>query len=325
MGGPDAAAMLALRQWDLGPAAVEPVSHSENIVYRVDLDDGQKFVLRMHRPGYHSYEGLVSEQLWTAALRKADIDVPVPRPTGAGNPYAEIAVNGETRFVGLLEWVNGTTMESLMASSGDDAQRVTQFSALGRLLARLHEQAGTWQPPAGFSRHALDAGGLMGETPFWGPFWRASSLSSQQQKYFSRLRSRIYTLLTDLPTESSDYSMIHADLHPGNVVVQGDRLHVIDFDDAAFGWHAYDFAVALKDYQEDRAFGTYQAALVQGYRMHRDLSDDTLALIPLFLLIRALNTIGWADARPELGYTDYISKLAGYVEARAETVLSTFD
>ena len=58
--------------------------------------------------------------------------------------------------------------------------------------------------------------------------------------------------------------MIHADLHPGNVVISGDRLHVIDFDDAGFGWHAYDLAVALKDYQNDPQFDAYQTALIQG-------------------------------------------------------------
>ena len=43
----------------------------------------------------------------------------------------------------------------------------------------------------------------------------------------------------------SGYSVIHADMHPGNIVVDGDRLTVIDFDDAGFGWHQYDIATAL--------------------------------------------------------------------------------
>ena len=47
-----------------------------------------------------------------------------------------------------------------------------------------------------------------------------------------------------LERQPAVYSMIHADMHPGNVLVDGDRLTVIDFDDAAWGWHAYDIAVA---------------------------------------------------------------------------------
>ena len=30
--------------------------------------------------------------------------------------------------------------------------------------------------------------------------------------------------------------MIHADMHSQNVLIQEDKLSVIDFDDAGFGW-----------------------------------------------------------------------------------------
>jgi Ser/Thr protein kinase RdoA (MazF antagonist) len=215
-------------------------------------------------------------------------------------------------------------MEALVAASSDVGQRAMQFSALGQLLATMHQQASGWQPPAGFSRHALDADGLMGSKPFWGPFWTAAALSSDQRHRFAELRRRLHGILASLPMTQDQYSLIHADLHPGNVVQNGDRLHVIDFDDAAFGWHIYDFAVALKDYREDPAFETYQAALIEGYRQLRHIDADTLSLIPLFLLIRTLNAIGWADARPELGHPEYVPRLAGYVDAEAEAVLQAF-
>ena len=319
-----AAAEQVLGQWDLGPASIEQVSRSENIVFRVDAEDGRRYVLRMHRPGYHSYPGLISEQLWTAALQKAGIDVPIPRATRRGDPYGEIDVEGETRFVGVLEWVDGTTMETLVAASDDVERRAEQFTALGELLARLHDQASSWTLPAGFTRHALNAEGLMGEAPFWGPFWTARALTGEQKQRFSGLRLELNAILRQLPTDSSCYSLIHADLHPGNVVVNGERLHVIDFDDAAFGWHIYDFAVALKNFQDDPAFSDYQAALVRGYRSLRPIDEATLALIPLFLLIRTLNSIGWADARPELGHPEYGPRLAAYVDERAESVLRKF-
>ncbi len=316
--------MQALRQWELEPTTVEQISQSENIVFRVDAEDGSRYALRLHRPGYHSYQGLISEQLWTAALKDAGVDVPVPRSTRRGEPYGQIDVNGERRFAGILEWVDGTSMEALVAASDNVAEHAAQFTALGELLAQLHHQASGWQQPAAFVRHALDADGLMGQAPFWGPFWEAKALSEDQQLEFAALRQRIYQILQRLPTDSSCYSLIHADLHPGNVLVNDDRLHVIDFDDAAFGWHIYDFAVALKDYQDEAAFSSYQTALIEGYRQHRDLDDETLALIPLFLLIRTLNTIGWADARPELGHPEYAPRMARYVEENADSVLSAF-
>lgn len=315
------AAEHSLRQWDIEPAAIEQVSESENIVFRVDATDGSTFVLRMHRPGYHSYQGLVSEQLWTAALKQAGMDVPVPRLTRTGAPYGQVQLDDEARFVGVLEWVDGTTMAELVAASEDEAERARQFTVLGELLARMHDQASGWQPPADFTRHALDADGLMGPAPFWGPFWLAGRLTAQQRQTFAHLRDRLREILAGLPIDADHYSLIHADLHPGNVVVNGTRLHVIDFDDAAFGWHVYDFAVALKDYQDDPAVARYQDALIAGYRRERPIGSEMLELIPLFLLIRTLNSIGWADARPELGHPEYVPRLAKYVDEKAESVL----
>lgn len=318
-------ARRALEQWDLEVRDVKLVNRSENIVFRVTAADGGVFVLRMHRPGYHSYAELVSEQLWTAALGEAGIDVPVPHPTRKGEPYGQAAVLGEIRQVGLLEWVEGETMGTLMAANADSTDAGHRFRQLGALLAAMHDQACRWQPPPTFVRPAVDADGLMGEAPGWGRFWEAAALTPAQRSRFAGYRERLHAVLARLPASRDRYSLIHADLHPYNVVVHGARLHVIDFDDAAFGWHAYDFAVALKNYQSHPDFARYTAALIEGYRELRALDATTVGLIPLFLLIRALISIGWADARPELGHPEYAAQLARGADAAAEAVLARFE
>ena len=72
---------------------------------------------------------------------------------------------------------------------------------------------------------------------------------------------------------------------------------MIDFDDAGFGWHAYDFAVALHGHEAGVLPRVVRRALIEGYRQVRPVSDETVALIPLFLLIRTLASIGWTAAR----------------------------
>lgn len=316
----------AVDQWDLDVDNIEEVSRSENVVFRLQCRDGGLFVLRLHRPGYHSYDELVSEQTWTAALAASGIDVPVVRPTREGLPYGNVQILGQQRWVGVLEWVEGQTMEFLIEASTDALEIAERFGQLGEILARMHNQAVDWQPPQRFVRHAVDADGLMGQRPFWGPFWRATMLSETQREKYAALRERIYALLRELQTSRKTYSLIHADLHPDNVVVSDKRLHVIDFDDAGFGWHVYDLAVALKNYEAHADFGSYQRALVSGYRRLRSLDDETVALIPLFLVIRALACIGWIDTRPDLEYfSEYASGLIDYVDIQAEKVVAAFE
>ena len=113
-------------------------------------------------------------------------------------------------------------------------------------------------------------------------------------------------MLRGYGTDRSRFSLIHADLHPGNVLVGPDRLTVIDFDDAAFGWHVYDIAVALKYYQTEPGFDALQAALLKGYRAVRPLSDVDARLIPTFIMIRRMAQIGWLHQRPEIDAAEFL-------------------
>ena len=140
----------------------------------------------------------------------------------------------------------------------------------------------------------------MGEAPFWGPFWHHQALTADERRLFQHAREVLYAALRRLGQSPANFSLIHADLHPGNVLVDGRQLTVIDFDDCGFGWHLYDIAVALKAHQTAPRFPQIQAAFLAGYRRHRDLTEQAEALIPMFLLIRALAEIGWLHQRPEI-------------------------
>ena len=110
-----------------------------------------------------------------------------------------------------------------------------------RSMARetaIHNHATTWPLPEGFTRHALDADGFVGERPFWGRFWESPRLLPAERRRLTALRERLAPILGRFDKPPSSYSLLHADLHPGNIIVpeNGNGLHVIDFDDAGFGW-----------------------------------------------------------------------------------------
>ena len=115
--------------------------------------------------------------------------------------------------------------------------------------------------------------------------------------------------------------MIHADMHDGNIMIAGDEMIVIDFDDAGFGWHQYDLAVILFAYRQRCDFDSLTSALVQGYRSERELSKGNLSWLPLFLLMRNLAMLGWINARPELEYGEHMTYLVGTACRDAENLV----
>ena len=306
-----AIAERALDEWDICATELELISISENTVFRVNTAGGETYVLRIHRLGYHSLAELNSEQQWTRALKRAGIGVPLPQLTRDGRGYATIPVPGSTemRHVGLVEWFEGVPLASIMAKAADMGALALHFDQLGRIAARIHNQAVRWRIPEDFQRHAFDADGLMGETPFWGPFWVLPELKATEREHILNARHAIHRTLSDYGKERCTYSLIHADLHPHNLLVNGDRLHVIDFDDAGFGWHQYEIAVALDAYRSPRHFDSARDALVAGYRSERALSDGAIELLPMFLLTRSLALLGWLHERPEYNRGNRVRKL----------------
>jgi len=293
----------ALLQWNVRPAKVALVSRTENVVFRIDAEEGHAYALRVHRPGYHTLAELESEPLWTTALNAAGVGAPVAEKTRTGGHYAAVGVPGtdEVRHVGLIPWFDGVGLDQMIEQAPDATTRDSHFQQLGRLMATMHEQAATWTPPPGFQRHAFDEAGLMGEAPFWGRFWDVPELTSPQRAVLIAARSRLHTRLSEYGKDPRTYSMIHADLRSTNVLVAGDQVHVIDFDDAGFGWHLYDVAVALAEpYALDSDYEPIRDALVEGYRARRALSDEDLALLPQFLVARLLASLGWLHDRPEV-------------------------
>jgi Ser/Thr protein kinase RdoA (MazF antagonist) len=311
------AALTALDAFPIEPDALELVSLSENVTYRVvDRRDGVAYALRLHRPWYHTIDELISERVWIRALVDAGIAVQAPMRTRDGQEYASVTVpgTGERRFAGLARWTTGRVLAEMLRETVDTRIAERHFEQLGALTASIHDQAATWQPPAGFTRHRLDADGFMGSTPHWGPFWDHQSLSAAERRLMLDTRARLHEALARLEQQPSVYSVIHADMHPGNVLVDGDRLTVIDFDDAAWGWHVYDIAVALL-HQRGPNLAAFERAYLAGYRSVRRISEQSLMLVPMFRLVRGLAQIGWYHQRPELDRSARLDEMkAGVLE-----------
>lgn len=293
------AARRALDAWSIGPATLTLIKYRENAVFSVDAEIG-RYAVRVHRHGYHDAAALRSELQWIDALGKTGIDVPEVVPTTDRKLLTSVSCDGlpDAVQVDLFEWISGKPLGSVEAGIvADDVDKT--YATIGQLAARVHNQASAWRPPRGFVRHAWDEEGLAGERPFWGRFWELGSLSRDERELLVRVRDRIYRELRALDKGPRHYSLIHADFAPENLLVDGDRVRLIDFDDAGFGWHLFELVTSLYFMMGEDYFERARDALIAGYRRERPLPDSMLERLPLFFLARACTYVGWVHTRPE--------------------------
>jgi Ser/Thr protein kinase RdoA (MazF antagonist) len=319
-----AAARQALKAFPIDSDVVEPLALGENAVFRVlDTQGGASFVLRLHRPGYHTLEELDSERAWTGALNDAGISAPNGVRACDGGWYVSVPTPdpGGGRLAGVTAWTEGEILSDVV-DRDEAAATPAHFARLGEFIARLHNQASRWSPPAGFSRHNLDKDGLVGEAPFWGRFWESRLLSPQERRIATAARGRIAERLLAMGKTSDCFGLIHADLHPGNVLIDAGRLSVIDFDDAAFGWHGFDLAVALFYAWARSDFPALRDAFLDGYAKRRRPIEGLEQDLPLFLLLRGLMLIGWRDQRPELDPKPYMGAWKARLMTECELLLA---
>lgn len=297
-----ALARAALAQWDIEPQGLRLIKYRENAVFEVTAVDGRRYALRIHRSGYHTDAELRSELEWMRALAADGFEVPAIVATRAGALFTRVAHSGvpEPRQVDLFEWVQGRQLGSIEEGlAGDEDANVRAFGIVGALAARLHEQTARWTLPPGFTRHAWDAAGLMGEHPYWGRFWELEALSDAERTLLLRARDRIRLDLEALERSPRVYGLIHADFVPENILVDGARVRVLDFDDAGFGWHLFEIATSLYFQMGEPYFDAICDALIAGYRSVRALSEEDLARLPLFLAARGTTYLGWVHTRQE--------------------------
>jgi Ser/Thr protein kinase RdoA (MazF antagonist) len=280
------------------------IKYRENAVFRVTTQDGTDYALRIHRAGYHTDAELRSELQWINALAKYGIQVPAIVPCRAGEPFAVVSGGGvpEPRQVDIFEWVNGRQLGATESGIADTCSVGRTYRTIGVLAAQLHNQATGWEIPDGFTRHAWDTNGLVGPQPFWGPFWELAALTDEQRALLIEARDRVYADMEAYaadPKNADRYSLIHADFVAENLMVDGDAVRLIDFDDAGFGWHLFELATALHFETEAPYYQQAYESLVAGYREHRSLPDSQLAFMPLFMLARSFTYVGWVHTRFE--------------------------
>lgn len=207
----DITACKAAQQWVDSPEKLTLINNQINCVYRFEHNN-QGFYLR-----------LTHEYIRTAAELAGAIDfqqhlwqqnVPVCQPLlSRQNHFIETIQQENLSFLAhVSQEVPGTIMHFNYADK-------KPYFIWGQALARLHSASQTYQNKT----HTFKS---------WQDLWQETeAYLAQEDEDIKALYAVIDTHLKSFTASSANFGLTHADHRPGNVLYDGNHIHIIDFDE----------------------------------------------------------------------------------------------
>jgi Ser/Thr protein kinase RdoA (MazF antagonist) len=273
---------------------------TENPAFRVEDADSQRAVaLRVYRPGGRPLDEIRSELAWIEALRKDDgVPTPAVLHTRDGSRVAEVD-GGRPVFAAAFELVPGR--------EADESDLPWLMPRLGEITALMHRHARAWQPPGWFTRPRWDLDTTIGATPHWGP-WQAGVQDPEQRAQLERLAEVVIRRLRVYGCAAGRFGLVHADLRAANVLVAGEDVWIIDFDDCGEGWYLYDLATSLTFHEAAPNVGELIESWMESYRDVEPLEDEDAREIETFLMLRRLMVSAYVGLRPDTELAEQLRK-----------------
>jgi Ser/Thr protein kinase RdoA (MazF antagonist) len=289
-------AHAALQAYNHPPYRLTLIAHLYNTTFRVDTETDERYVLRIHRAWEHSFETIRSELLWLAALRRdTPLQVPDPVTTRAGDLLTEASIPGvPVAFKCVLFcWLPGRRYRRGLTPR--------HMLRVGELLGRLQNHASGWELPPGFTRQRVDhpltasrrGEPFADETIAYVEDLVADNLSKDEAAIVGEVLRQARDVEREMGEGPEAFGLMHADLHYGNLLYEGDAVKAIDFDDCGFGNLLYDMSPMLNEIDERPNYAALRAAMLEGYRRVRPLSAEHEAHIDTFIALRRVQDAVW--------------------------------
>jgi Ser/Thr protein kinase RdoA (MazF antagonist) len=252
----------------------------ENRVYQIGIEDERPVVAKFYRPGRWSNESIQEEHEFSIAL--ADQDIPVVPPFQIAGATLKHA--GPYRLA-VFPCRGGR------APDLDNYELQTQ---LGRLIARIHLEGETasfkHRPRVDIESYGVESVDFLLENDFI-PEDNCDAYEGVVELVLDGVEACF-----DRAGNTREIRL-HGDFHPGNVLVDQDRLHIVDLDDCRHGPAIQDLWMFLSG---DRFEQTPQLeALLEGYQSFRRFDPRELHLLEALRSLRIMHYAAWLARRWE--------------------------
>lgn len=296
---------------------LELLQISENITYLVtDRYTGQKTVLRISRPGYHTLDELNAEILWLREIKNYTpliVADPIRSQTGAYVQIISSWMINSTYACVMYEFLEGTAPDET-----NEDEILKQYVDLGETAAYLHRHVKMWNETRYLKRFTWDYESMIGGNARWGHWSEAKDLTPGNKKLFQKTSEIIAARLDHYGKPKDKFGLIHADLRLANLLIEKGQIKVIDFDDCGFGWFLHDLASSVSFIEDKPITEKLITAWIEGYTKVEKLNSGDLSEIDTFVMQRRLQLLAWIashyDSDPvkelSIGFTDGTQMLA---------------
>ena len=250
----------------------------ENRVYQIGIEDDSPVVAKFYRPGRWSDEQILEEHGF--ALELADGELPVVEP---------ISHAGET----LLK--SGTFRFSVYESRGGRAPELDNYDLqrqLGRFIARIHligeTREFTTRPSVDIESYGIASCEYLLDNEI---------IPYEIEEAYDGVSAQVLDEVEACMARAGNVRnfRIHADFHPGNVLIAGEKIHIVDLDDTRRGPAVQDLWMFLSGDQQEQA--PQLAALLEGYEEFRQFDARELHLIEALRSLRIMHYAAWIARR----------------------------
>jgi Ser/Thr protein kinase RdoA (MazF antagonist) len=252
----------------------------ENRVYQVGIEDGDPIVAKFYRPMRWSDDAILEEHRFTGEL--ADMEIPVVVP---------LAIEGNTlHHCGPFR----VSVSPCRGGRSPELDNHDLLRQLGRLVARIHLQGETnsfaHRPSIDIESYGFDSRDFLLEHGF---------IPDDVRDAYTSIAEHLFANIAACFERAGKPRTIrlHADFHPGNVLVAGEQLHIVDLDDCRSGPAVQDLWMFLSGDRNEQS--PQLDALLSGYEEFRKFDARELHLIEALRTLRIMHYAAWLARRWE--------------------------
>lgn len=263
-----------LASWEHDKGTAKYFRASANFLF-IFQKAGKRYFLRFNHSTERSIDLIRAETDYINHLSSKGLIVAKPVISITGHFVESVSTSQGVLHAVVFEGLSGEQFEEIEELAPEI------FMRWGKALGELHQATEGYKAAA---------------RPTWKDHLAMVSENLPATEQTAQLAlSELQEQLTRLSINESNYGLIHFDFELDNTVWNEDKVGIVDFDDCAYYWFVADIAFALRDIFEDsgekvdfqnESFQNF----VAGYRLVRDITQEELELIPMFLRLHNLIT-----------------------------------